>query len=489
MPDCISLSVRAPGVLAVALCAGLMPNTMPAFAIEVGFEGLVSLEASDNVEGADSPNEEDGSIQSVVLGVFGEQKSRRVSAAFQGELDTQKTNTDDDSDIDSIGRFLGAAEFKLTPRSWTWYVGDILGGVRVDDAIQPIDDNEITRRNVFVTGPAFEYEVQGISRTNARALYVNQTEDGEALETFFIADARHERDLSSRSSYGVTVGNIFTKVSSDDDDDDDDEEEEEEFETADDDFNRVSLSAFFNQRIGFLSLFAELGGTRFDTDLDSVTGFNAELRATQELGPQTSFSVFVQRDLNDQALSATESLLQSGNAAVGVALDASGIFTETRIGAEFNYQAVDTTIALSAGFADIDFELLTGNTADSILIDGEDRQQGFANATLSQRLSPQLRSELGVSYETQDFTANVRPDNSESVLLRAQLVYSLTGSFDLELGYTLDRASGLRTLTNGGVRTEDDIDVTENRVSVGLRWAPPSRASQELTVELRSLLQ
>ena len=464
-----------------------MANTMPVFALEIGFEGLASLEASDNVLGADSPNEEDGSIQSLVLGVFGEQRSRRVSAAFQGELDTQKTNTDDDSDIDSIGRFLGAAEFKLTPRSWTWYVGDILGGVRVDDAIQPIDDNEITRRNVFVTGPAFEYDVQGISRTNARLLYVNQTEDGEALETFFIADARHERDLTSRSSYGVTAGNIFTKVSSDDDDDDD--EIDEEFETADEDFNRVSLSAFFNQRIGFLSLFAELGGTRFDTDRDSVTGFNAELRATQELGPQTSFSVFVQRDLNDQALSATESLLQSGTAAVGVALDASGIFTETRIGAEFNYQATDTTVALSAGFADIDFEVLTGDTADAIIVDGEDRQQGFANATWSQRLSQRLRSELGVSYETQDFTASFRPDNSESVLLRAQLFYSLTRSFALELGYTFDNASGLRTLTNGGVQTEDDIDVTENRVLVGLRWAPPSRASQELTVELRSLLQ
>ena len=482
MPDCICFSVRVPSVLAAALCTGLLANTLPAFALDVGFEGLVSLEASDNVLGADSPEEEDGSIQSLVLGIYGEQKGRRVSAAFQGELDTQKTNTDNDSDIDSIGRFLGAAEFKLTPRSWTWYVGDILGGVRVDDAIQPIDDNDITRRNVFVTGPAFEYDVQGVSRTNARLLYVNQTEDGEALETFFIADARYEREITSRRSYGVTVGNIFTKVSSDDDDD-------QEFETADEDFNRVSLSAFLNQRIGFLSLFAELGGTRFDTDRDSVSGFNAELRATQELGPQTSFSVFVQRDLNDQALSATESLLQSGNAAVGVALDSSGIFTETRTGVEYNYKSPDTTVTLGAGFADIDFELLTGDAADAIVVDGEDRQQGFANATWSQRLSLQLRSELSVSYETQDFTASIRPDNSESVLLRAQLFYALTRSFALELGYTHDTASGLRTLTNGGVQTQDDIDVTENRVFVGLRWAPPSRASRELTVELRSLLQ
>lgn len=459
-----------PVVSAICLTLGL--PSAPSFALEVGFQGLAELEVSDNVFGADSPDEEDGVIQSLVLGVYGEQRSQLVTAAFSGEIDAQNTDSDDNSNFTTITRFLGAAEFKLTPRSWTWYVGNILGGVRNSNDVVPIDDVDLDRRNVFVTGPAFSFEQQGISRTEARALFVDQTQDGDDLETLYIADISHERDLTPGSFYGASLSNIFSEVPDEDDNSD---------------FNRLSAAVFYNKRIGFIDLYSEVGVTRFDTDDENLDGFTAEFRGTQQLGPQTSASVFVRRELVDQNLSTIESLIQSNNQ-IGVVDDSSAsFFIETTLGAEYSFQSNDRTFIFSAGISQLDFEFIAENNLTEEDVNDEDRQQAFASATLSQRFSPRLSSELFASYESEDFD-NVQ-DNSDSFLVSAQLFYALSRSFSLEVGISHDQGTGLETQAIGGVSQLDEIDVTETRASVGLRWSPPSRASQQLTVELRSLLQ
>ena len=458
----------------------------PAHSLEIGLEGLFELEASNNIEGANAPNEETGASQSLVLGIYGQQAGRRLNAAFSGELDTRKESSQEDSDLDSVSRFLGAAEFKITPRSWTWYAGNILGSVRIDNALQTFDDADLERRNVFVTGPQFEYEQQGISRTRARGLFVNQTEGGDNLENLYTFNLRHERDLTTGSFYGARVGNVFTDLPSASADPD------EESLNDDTDFNRATVAAFYNQIIGFTTLFGELGATRYDADNESLSGLNFEARVTQQLGPQTNASVFVTRDLNDQSLSAVESLLQNTDSAIGVQPDVAGFFIETRLGAQYQYRATDTTVELVAGVGTLDFELSSGGAQGLIDADVEDRVQGFASGDWLQQLTVQMRSELGISYESQDF--DNRPDNSESLLLRARLIYQLTSSFDLQLGVTHDTATGLRSrFNNDSQRPEgvdlEDIDITETRVTAGIRWAPPSRADQDLIIELRSLLE
>ena len=472
--DCYTFTAHQKAALAAFMCAAtLLP--IRAQALDIGFQGELLQEVTDNVEGVNPPDEDSGAVQTLVIGVYGEQRGTRVNAAFSGELDTRKTTSDDDSDLDTISRFLGAAEFKITPRSWTWYVGNVLGGVRTDNAIQPIDDNDLERRNVFVTGPAFEYERQGVSRTTARALYVNQSQNNESLEDIYSADVRHERDLRGGSFFGGRLGNIFTDATEEEVSEDDGQPEE--------DFNRATAAVFYNYQNGFFSLFSEIGATSFESDVESFDGLNAELRALQILGPQTSASVFINRDLNDQSLSTAQSLLENGDTAIGIAAAGTGFFTETRVGAQYSFQSNETTVNLLAGYAKLDFTAV-----------GEDRDQGFASASWSNRLSLRLRSELGINYETQDFSD--RADNSESVLARARLIYSLSQSFDLQFSVTHDTGTGILTRFNEGVGVggavgivEQDIDVTENRVAIGLRWAPPSRASQDLTVELETLLQ
>ncbi|MFK7862023.1 MAG: hypothetical protein AB8B64_24670 [Granulosicoccus sp.] len=464
------------GVVITFLCAWGTPS----FALEVGFEGLVQLVGSDNVLADNSPDEQNGAIQSAILGVYGEQRGRVVSAAFLGELDTRKISTSDESDVDAVSVFVGAAQFKLTPRAWTWYFANILGGVRADDAIQPIDNNDIPRRNLFVTGPTFEYEQQGISRTTVRLLYVNQTQDNSELEDLYIANFSHQRNLTSRNHFGLRLGNIFTDVPDQSNDDPD-------LFAVEQDFNRGTLGIFYNHLVGYTNVFGEIGFTRYDTDDESLDGLVSQIRINHKWGPRTSSGLFIQRNLNDQSLSAAESLVQNGEAGIGVEPDVAGIFSENRIGAEYNFQTLDTSISLVAGFAELEYELLSGASLGLVDIDGEDRQQGFATAVWSQRLNSRLRSELFVSFESQDFDNRI--DNSSSLVVRAQLDYMLTRSIDLQLGIVRDDASGVRTqFVNNGI-FEDAVESTENRFSLGLRWAPPSPASQELAIELQSLLQ
>ncbi len=446
--------------------------------LDMGFEGLLAVESSDNVYGVNSPDEEDGVTVGVLLGVYGEQRSRMVDAAFTGEIDTRRIVSDDDPSFDTITRFLGAAEFALTPRSWRWYVGDILGGVRTDNAIQTIDDTTIDRRNVFVTGPSFEYDIAGWSRTRARLLYVNQTEDNDVLETLYTANASYERDTTPGSYLGIRGGNVFTDLPG---------ESENPDLRQEGDFNRSTVAVYTNRSRGFLELYGELGVTRYDADEESLNGLNAQLRAIRQLGPMTSVSASLTRDLNDQTLSTVESLLGSGGDAVGLRPEVAGFFEETRLDVRYGFQSTDTSLDVGVGVAQQDYQLLGADAQLGLNADIEDQIKGFAYGSLSRRLSNRLRTELAISYERQ--TYDNRDDQTDSILASAQLIYRLSTSFELEGGIVHDTAEGVLTRFSSGIGVEEDIDITENRINIGLRWAPPSRASQDLTVELKSLLQ
>lgn len=450
----------------------------PAQALDLGFEGRVALEHSDNIDSVNSPDEEAGQTANAVFGVYGEQRSRSLNAAFKGEIDTRSDVSEDDSSFDTLTRFLGAAEFSLTPRSWRWYVGDILGGVRTDDAVQTIDESDIDRRNVFVTGPSFEYDVEGRSRTRARLLYVNQTEESENLETLYSGTASYERDTTPGSYIGIRAGNVFTDLP---------EESENPDIRQEGDFNRSTLAVYTLRERGFLQLFGELGVTRYDADEESLDGFNARAEATRQLGPLTSISLSLSHDLNDQTLSTVESLIASGGDSVAVRPEVAGFFEETRLELGYSFQGTDTSVDVGAGVSRQDYRLLGADAALGLDADGQDQFQSFAFGALSKRLSLRLRSELSVSYERETF--DNRNDETDSILATAMLFYSLSRSFELETGLVHDSASGLITRFNTGAAVEEDVDVTENRFIIGLRWAPPSRASQDLTVELKSLLQ
>lgn len=473
---------QRPATLAGPACLVLLllSAPRPGQALDLGFEAYTSVIASDNVGGDNSPDEEDGLIGTGLIGVYGEQRGRVATGGFEGEIDARRRLDEDDGggdrDIDTVTRFLGAAEFRLTPRALTWYVGNILGGVRLDDAVQPISDNvgSVRRRNVFVTGPELDYALDPDTRLASRLLYVNQTEEGERLETLWNASVDWRRETTPGSYFGLSLGDIYT----------DNVEDADTTAGPDGDFNRVSAAAYWNRVRGFLELYGQVGATRYDTDEDSLNGLNAAARATRLLGPDSSVSLELARDLSDQTLSTVESLVEDGS---GVQPEAEGFFDETRL--ELVYALASTRLSadLGAGLARRDYRLLTGDGGAALAGASEDQTLGYAFGFLSRALGTRWRAELGARYERQSY--DDRDDETDSILGSARLLYRFARSFELEAGYVFDRADGVRTRLVDDALEREAVDVTENRITLGVRWAPRSRASRDLTIELKSLLQ
>ncbi len=457
------------------LCAiALFCCAANATALDIGFEGQVTASASDNVGAAPSGEEIEGQIGYGQIGVFGEQKGTRVTGAFSGEISSQRRLDDPDASYSTITQFLGAAEFKLTPRAFTWYVGDILGGVRTDNGIQSISDLDNRRRNVFVTGPRFEYDIDSVSRFNARFLYVNQSEDDVELEALFNASAGWEVDTSTGNTWGLQFGNIYT---------------DNPTTNLEGDFNRLSLAATWRRDRGRNSYEGQLGGTRYDTDAESINGLNARLGFTRQLTQQSTFNASLTRDLNDQTLNTIETLFADGT---GLEEDGDGFFDDTRLAIGYGFNNADTAIDLSIGASLSEFRLLADSAGQ--FQDGSDQNRTgtFASASYTQSLSARTTISLSANYERQDFVN--RPDEIQSVLGIASFGYQLTRSFELILGYRFNVSDGQRTIVTDFTPGAESlglepIDVIENRGTITLVWAPPSRASKDLTIELSSLLQ
>ncbi len=444
-------------------------------ALDVGFESQLLVSASDNVEGGNRGDEIEGQVGNVQFGVFGEQKGTRLSGGFSGEIYSTRRLDDPDDSFSAVTQFLGAAEFQITPRSFSWYIGDILGSVRADQGIQSIDDTEDERRNVFITGPQFVYELDSFSRVNASFYYVNQTQDDTQLESFFDTNANWSFDTDSGNTWGVALTNIFTDNPDD---------------ALEGDFNRFSLAGTWSRSRARNTYNARLGATRFDTVNESLNGASARLSLERQLTAQSVFGVSVSRDLSNESLDLVESLIDTGTGALD---NADGFFDETRLDLNYELTTAETALNFFAGVGQSDFRLLSDSTGFvTTAANLEDRTTFSAGSSLSHGFSTRVRTNASLTYSGQDF--NNRLDNTQSILGEAQIFYRLTRSFEAQLGYRVNVAEGQRTRAvvgaNGGtVETLEDLDSIENRLLVGLRWAPPSRATKNLTIQLKSLLQ
>lgn len=441
-----------------------------ALALDIGFESQLGVSISDNVLGADAGSELEGQIGTAQFGVFGEQKGTTIRGAFSGELYSQRRLDDPDDEFSAVTQFIGAAEWNITPRTISWYVGDIIGGVRADDALQSIDDTDEPRRNVFVTGPQFTYELDSFSRLNARFLYINQSQDDTQLEALYDSTASWEFDTDRGNTWGLRFGNIYT------------DNPEENLEG---DFNRFSVSGYWRRDRGRNRYEAQLGGTRYDTEDTSINGANARFTFNRQLSAQTAVSVALTRDLRDETLTTLETLFEDGT---GIAPDGDGFFDETRLDLTYLFKSVDTNFDASVGVGQSDFRLLADNAGLFVDGDSEDRNNFYASGSISRSFTPRTTLTAKLSYEAQDFINRV--DNNQSLLGTLEYGYQLTRSFQLQASYRGIVSDGERTRNAGaGDQLVELIDVIENRVTVGLRWAPPTRASKEQTIELKSLLR
>lgn len=478
-------SFRSFPKLLIALVVSVSCSSVAA--LEIGFEGLLSYELRQNTDDA---NLEDGPIPDTKLAngsiaIFGEQRSRVLSAGFSGELETERNLDDENDTVNTITRFIGAADLAITPRTLHWYFGDVLASVRNEDTIRIADDFNEDSRNIFITGPTYESVIQGVSATDARLFYVHQSEDDEEFESLYNFSIRHQRDTTVGSFYGIRFNDIFTAVPDDPD-----------FDPAlgaqaDQDFNRMALSVFNNRAREYSELYGELGATRYDTDDESITGLSAEVRYTRFLGPRTTFTTGITHSLNDQTLNTIEALLINGGDDAGLQPEVDGIFAETRVDARYQLDRPRSEMEFALSFAQLGYEALTGDAAEFLSVEGEDQYQGTATAFYSKQLNQRWAGSLTAQFEREEYIN--RADTTDAVLITGEMAYTLTRSLALEMSLTYDAGKGLRTrfaqVGDAIEENEIEIDESETRAIIGIRWAPPTRASRELTVELTSLLE
>ncbi len=469
--------------LIASFCLALLPAW--ANALELGLEAQATVNVSDNIGGANAGFETEGQLLYTQFGVFGEQRGQSITGAFDGQLIAERRLDDSESEFSSISQFLGAVNWQITPRSFSWYAGDILGGVRANDGLQPIDSLQNERRNVFVTGPRFEYEVGQSSRIDARILYVNQSQTDVELESLLTTSASYEFDTDGGNTFGILLNNVFT----------DNPEVDTPFVAGADgdlaidegDFNRLTIAGTWTRNRGRFSYDAQLGATRFDTDLESVDGANIQLALSRQLGPQTTTSFQFSRALLDQNLTTVESLITEGT---GLRPEGDGIFDETRVRVAYDFTSTVTNFEVFAGAGQADFRLLADVGEAVRDATAEDFRIVFAGGSYQRRFGPRFRANMALSYEQRDLLN--RDDNTQSILGSAQFIYRLSRSFEAELTFRSTVSEGVDTITaaqNGLPAILEDLDTTENRVVLGIRWAPPTRATRELTVALSSLLQ
>ena len=163
-----------------------------------------------------------------------------------------------------------------------------------------------------------------------------------------------------------------------------------------------------------------------------------------------------------------------------------GIFAETRLDVAYELDRPTSEFAFGLSYSQLDYQLLTGAAAQSILVDGEDQTQSTVNATYSKIFTNRLTGVFTAAYELQEY--DNRADKTDAYLFTADLAYTLTRSLNLELSIAHDMAEGVNTRGTADDPIEVMIDETETRAILGVRWLPPTRASRELTVELKSLL-
>jgi len=422
-------------VILGALAAGLA-SAAPVRAFDIGLEAEIRVETSDNVGGANEGLEEDGQFGFASFEVFGEQRGRLVQAGFSGELETQRLLSDEDSDLTTLNNFSGAANVTLSP-TFSWYFGDVLGTIRTGDDFVPLDDDELSTRRL-VTGQ-FEWR----------------------------------QDTRGGNTFGVDISDFFADEPSSSDGFD-----------ANFDSNRFSASVFWERIRGRISWFGSIGATRFDVDDDTINGANAEFRVTRQFTPESSLIFSIGTDLSDSNISTIDSLLSDG---VGIEPEASGVFQLNQASIIYDFNASGNAIQVGGRVEDAQFELLTLDDAsdDPSL---QDNLTLSVFGTLSRQLARRWSLDANLLLENQTF--DNLPDDLNGVTGSVSLNFQINRSFSLNGGFRTAFSEGIDTQQSiPGVGDDGEFNITETRATLGLRWAPPSRASREPVVQLRQLLR
>lgn len=452
-----------------------------AYALDIGFEGALSVTDTDNFGGINTgPGDVEvpgGMTNELSLGVFGEHTARRYTGGFDANILIRNRTSDDDTSSDNtITRFLGALEYSITPRGLSWYFGDVLGTVLPEGQLQAldIDNDDLVRRNVFITGPELNFELDEASRINARLLYVNQSDDRDIeLETVYSLSAGYESELSSADRWGWLLSDIFTQ----------NPEVDSLTQVQESDYNRLSAGLYWGRARAINEYYLQAGLTRYTVDDDTVDGASIQGIFTRALSPQSSVSFSVGQDLSDATLTGIEALTSEG---VATEDNVDAIVLETSVTMEYRFDSAFMALDAALGYRESDYQLLFAEDQAFTDPNLEDTTGFFGSLVLFRRISDVLSGSAEVSFIHEEaVNTGLQQD---SLLASLSLEYALSSSWSVEGGVSHGFDEGIENALNGDAFSESPFEQEENRVFLALRWAPPTRATKDSVLELKSLI-
>ncbi len=452
-----------------------------AYALDIGFESALTVIDTDNYGGLNTgPGNltvPGGLTTELSLGVFGEHTARNYTGGFDANILLRQRSSDDDvSEDNTITRFLGALDYSITPRGINWYFGDVLGTVLPRGQLQAldIDNDDLIRRNVFITGPEFNFELDEASRIRARLLYVNQSDDRDIeLDTVYSLSASYESELSSADRWGWLLSDIFTQTP----------EVSIATQVQESDYNRLSAALFYARARSVNEYYFQAGLTRYSVDDDTVDGAGIQGVFTRALSPQSSVSFSAGQDLSDATLSSIESLSAEGVATVD---NVDAVVLETNVSIDYRFDSAFMALDASLGYRDSDYQLLFSEDRDLTNPDTEDTTGFFGSVALFRRISRSLTGNAELSFIHEE-AVNTGLEQ-DSLLATLSLSYELSTSWSIEGGVSHGLDEGIENTLIGTAFAETPFETEENRVFMTLRWAPPTRATKDSVLELKSLI-
>ncbi len=464
--------------LTVVIAAVLSTST---YALDIGFESALTAFDSDNIGGINTgPGDLDvpgGLTTEFSFGVFGEHTARNYTGGFDANLVLrQRTGDDDTTSENTITRFLGALDYAITPRGLNWYVGDVLGTVLPRGQLQAldIDRDDLVRRNVFITGPEVNFEIDQASRINARFLFVDQSDDRNIeLENIYSLSASYESEINTADRWGWLLSDVFT----------DNPETDVATQVQEADYNRLSAALFWGRERSVNGYYLQAGLTQFTVDDETVDGASLQAVFTRALSPQSTFAFTVGQELTDTTLTSIEGLTTTG---VATEENIDAIVQETSVAVEYRFESTLMTLDASAGLRDSDNQLLFAQNLAAIDPDTEDTTGFFGSLAVFRRFNNSLIGNAEVSFIHEEAVNTAL--EQDSLLTTLSLSYLLTNTWTIEGGVSYSFDEGIEANTTDTTLGDSPFELEENRVFLSLRWSPPTKATRDSTLELKSLI-
>jgi len=461
--------------LVVAACVSLLPALSQA--LDVGFESVLLGEYSSNAFLNDSQAGVDGTSTAgkFEFSLFGQQNSELAEGGFLADFnyETVQNETEGSEDIarqnESLARFYGGLSFATPLRSLNWYVGDVLTSLLDENQLQRFTTDSERQINVFVTGPEFKREIGVMKTLDAHLYYAHQSDDTDVEpDRLYNFGTTFTSELDTGRSWGIRLSDIYTQRVSDD-------------------YNRFSGAVFLRSEQALMTYDGAIGGTQYDSSGEGTTGLRLELGVSRSMSETRTLRLSATHDLIDQTLGAFEDLVAGSS----VREEGKGVSAETGLNFNFESRVADDVFYIDASAINSDFQLVSkaaGFTTRDVSL--RDNRSYSIGTGLVRALTPRVSIKGDLGYERLEFVNRAGEIDSYSATIA--LDFALNNRWSLTLGTRYLEETGLATSIIEGDQGDvvssppDVLDSTENRVFFGVRWAPPTRASNDVGGAVRS---